>query len=515
MATLMNTEKSQFLNKVIETYTDNRVGQYSKYLDTDPTFVTYYAINQANSRADIGTDAVFSVIGPQSPIRYNKIENFPIYFKGGLEPQTNYEDGMVSNEIELGDITFLPNTVVPRPFDHFVLNLPNMVKVLFRINSYKDITIQSNDFYSAEAHAIQFGEDCDTAIEKQVIEEYTCVFENIGTQNSCFILSSQIGEAEAFKTALNEIGDMYNSIYYNTEAGAYIYNESLYSAAVKSPIFEERPHPMFPFTHRFMAGMFPPWRLLLRCFPKIRSEFSTFYDMYLTKFIMDAGLFFNEEDVTTTSAVVYEDMTPVAFDFIFKKTLWYAVLTKSLSFLHKFPYYMNERIKKDYSILNSFRFEDPRGFTLFMDIREHVPDNRLGEYFSHQLLADLKDKKENNSCKCLCCESKSYIDNDRSFINLENVISNPNCECNKESISLKEYDVTHNSDEDNEPTDEEKRIAFFNTIIYNYFNDIDEAIDMEKLKEYVVEPSLYCYEYFPIILFILKKKYYGYFKIVN
>lgn len=514
MATLFNTEKSQFVNKVIETYTENRVGQYSKYLDTDPIFVTYYSINQANSRADLGTDAVYSVLGENSPIRYNRIQNLPIYFKGGLDPQTNFEDGMVSNELELSDITFLPNTIVPRPYDHFVLNLPNMVKVLFRINSYKDITIQSNDFYSSDAHAIEYGEGCTSLIDKQVVEDYTCVFENIGTQNSCFILSNQISDAEALKNLVNEIGDMYNSIYYNEDSGSYIFNESYYEATSLSEIYEDRPSPMLPYSHRYIAGMFPPWRMRIRCFPKLRPENSTFYDMYLSKFVMDSGLFFNGDDVTTTSAVTYEDMTPIAFDFIFKKTLWYAVLTKSTSFLHKYPYYMNNKIMKDYSILNSRRFEDPRGFTLFMNINDHVDNNGLGEYFSHQLLIDLKDGKKSESNGCECCNCNSEIDNnDRSFINLNNIVDYPERKCDQSGISLNDYsvDIGNNSKEETELTDEEKRILLFNKIIYNYMNDIEEEIDYKELYQYIVEPSLYCYEYFPLILFILKKKYYNYF----
>lgn len=513
MASLYNTEKSAFVNKVIETYTENRVGQYSKYLDADPVFVTYYSINQANSRADLGTDAVYEILGSNSPIRYNRIQNLPIYFKGGLEPQTNYEDGMVSNEIDLGDITFLPNTIVPRPYDHFVLNLPNMVKILFRINSYKDITIQSNDFYSAEAHAIVFGEDCASQIDGQVIEDYTCIFENIGTQNSCFILSNQISDAESLKDLVNKIGDMYNSIYYNNETGAYIFNEELYEATAVNAIWESRPSPMYPFSRRYVAGMFPPWRMKIRCFPKIQPDNSTFYDIYLTKFIMDSSLFFNEVDVTTTSAVVYEDWIPISFDYIFKRTLWYAVLVKDASFMSRYPYYMNNPIAKDYSVLKSHRLEDPRGFTLFLNIGEHVENNGLGEYFSHQLIADLLDGKSKYECNCEC---KSSIDNDeRSFINLNNIVDYPERKCDQSGISLNEYNVKIEDESKNEElTDDEKRIQFFNKIIFNYFNDIEEDIDYKQLIQYIVEPSLYCYEYFPIILFILKKKYYNYFTTV-
>ena len=85
MATVVTANRSEFVNQVIKHYSENRVGQFSKYLDTDPMFITYYAVNMAQSRADIGTDAIEDVLGPESPIRFNKILRYPIFIKGGLE----------------------------------------------------------------------------------------------------------------------------------------------------------------------------------------------------------------------------------------------------------------------------------------------------------------------------------------------------------------------------------------------------------------------------------------------
>ena len=70
MALILSSEKSQFVQKAIDIYTQNRLGQYSKYLNSTPTFVTYYAINQALSRADLGSGQVYDIIGPNSPIKY-------------------------------------------------------------------------------------------------------------------------------------------------------------------------------------------------------------------------------------------------------------------------------------------------------------------------------------------------------------------------------------------------------------------------------------------------------------
>ena len=49
MAQILNVEKPQYINQVIDIYAKNKIGQYSKYLEKAPTYVTYYHINEALS----------------------------------------------------------------------------------------------------------------------------------------------------------------------------------------------------------------------------------------------------------------------------------------------------------------------------------------------------------------------------------------------------------------------------------------------------------------------------------
>ena len=58
MARILNVEHAEFTNSVIQTYQKNKVGQYSKYLEKNPIFVTYYHVSQVHSRTDVGTGGV-------------------------------------------------------------------------------------------------------------------------------------------------------------------------------------------------------------------------------------------------------------------------------------------------------------------------------------------------------------------------------------------------------------------------------------------------------------------------
>ena len=91
MAKIINVEKSQYLTQNIENYAHNKVGQYSKFLDKNPIFVTWLSINRVKSRNDVGTGGIESDVGPKSPIRYNRINGIPTYNIPDLKPETIFD----------------------------------------------------------------------------------------------------------------------------------------------------------------------------------------------------------------------------------------------------------------------------------------------------------------------------------------------------------------------------------------------------------------------------------------
>ena len=112
MAKIINVEKSQYLTQNIETFTQNKVSQYSKFLDKNPIFITYLAINSVQSRSDVGTGGVESDVGPKSPIRYNQINGLPAFNIPDLRPGINFDENGYDLELDLTDVTLLPNTKV-------------------------------------------------------------------------------------------------------------------------------------------------------------------------------------------------------------------------------------------------------------------------------------------------------------------------------------------------------------------------------------------------------------------
>ena len=184
MAKIINVEKSQYLTQNIETFTQNKVGQYSKFLDKNPIFITYLAINSVQSRSDVGTGGVESDVGPKSPIRYNQINGLPAFNIPDLRPGINFDENGYDLELDLTDITLLPNTIKPKSGDYIIIAIPNSIEIAFRVHAFEHNTIQSNDFYMFSADLKFTGSPGEKLIERfkpQIVETYETIFENIGT----------------------------------------------------------------------------------------------------------------------------------------------------------------------------------------------------------------------------------------------------------------------------------------------------------------------------------------------
>lgn len=477
MARIFSAEKSQFVQKATEIYHKNKVGQYSKYLDSNPIFITYYSINNVHSRTDVTLGQVYDELGPSSPLRYNKITDLPVYKIQQLQPQGSYEDGNYDVEIDISDMTILPNTVRPRPYDFFCIDLPYSKKLLFRVNNFRNNTIQSNDFYMVDADLRESGDDCCDAIEKQVVETYHCVFENIGTQDNCLIKLDDEVSAQNTQNAIETLSAMYHDLFYHESIGDYIF----------CPDYTRGLHHDYPS--------------------------SCYYDIYLARFINESMLFFTG-DYASTSVVTYDDNVPKMFEFMYKHTLWYAVLKKDTTLLAKYPYYFGRPITKTFSPIVYYINGQCFGFDLVLDSKTKQTRVDLAEYFPHKLISKILDGKT---------ESTDKLDSSPNFnvVNLDSIIGSAqdsivyHSDANGQpSYVTKAKNNTNNDTTSVNTTDEislEGSEVIYN-LIADYFHGNSIQYDMETIVNTMYHYTLWSYHLIPIVIYILKSVYSGYFK---
>lgn len=360
MAKILSVETSPYYEKQIEIYAKNKVGQFSKYLDKTPTFVEYYHINRVLSRADVGSQSVKAEVGPNSPIRYNKIKEFPLYGLSELKPDLNYDENGLDIDLDLSGLIILPGTIHPTPGDFFYFKFPGMdIGILWRVTSKEFNTVQSNDFYQIDAEIYATSKPTDKAstynqLQKQVVEEYTCIFENVGTNDACIVKNDQYTQAQYLGTYITNLINSYYEVFYNRDVGTFV-----------------------------GLGM---W-----------NETPTYlYDIFLIRFMKEVDLWEVGDGAERVVALTYDDIPPVNFDSQYRKTLWYALQKKSASSMAPYQYYYTYECVKKCSplLMYSDRYCESIHLNLYGKIEDYLSRRIIGktrEYFTTDLTSGIKN----------------------------------------------------------------------------------------------------------------------------
>ena len=363
MAKIISAEKSPFMNKAAEIYSKQKTSQFSKYLQKNPVFVTYYAINQQLSRADTGTGSVKEQIGTSSPIRYNEIKEFPVYNLSDMKPdiQNDETEGLDIN-MDLSGIVILPNTITPCPDDFLYVKMPGMsYGVLLRVTEFEFNSIQSNDYYTinCELRATDTKSGYSQTyiqLQKQVVEKYSCIFENIGTEDKCLIQDTELAKANSTLELINLLKDSFYDTYYDRDIGTFVYRD-------------------------FSSGVNPIY----------------YYDLYLIKFIIDSKIY---DDVSGERCVTLslDDVLPINFGNLYRRSLGYAILQKDVTYLSRYSYYTEGSISK---VTSPFKINECDTKTIQLTYKDAPIDSGsslfitgyISEYFPIELTNNLKDKE--------------------------------------------------------------------------------------------------------------------------
>ena len=350
MPKILSTETSPFINQTSSIYTQNKVGQFSKYLDKNPIFVKYYHINTTLSRADAGLNSVKEEIGYNSPVRYNEIKEFPMYGFSDLKPDQVYDENGHDIEMDLSGITILPGTIRPIAGDHIYFRLPNMsVGMLWRVTNVEFVTVQANDFYQVDCELRCFPNDQDkqntyNQLLKQVVEKYTCIFENIGTQDACIVRDDRLKQGQLLGDFINNFMSAYCDTFYNRDMGTFV--------------------------------AIGDWNGV-QCY---------FYDLDMIHFMKRTGMWDQEMQGRPAIALVYDEIQPMNFEGTYRKLLWYALEKKSAQFMATYQYYEVSGIIKDTSPLKFFY---PEGTSV--GVRPFTMDVKMDETLSRRVTGWTRD----------------------------------------------------------------------------------------------------------------------------
>lgn len=223
MAFLINEEK--LVEDNIFKYENRLNSPLSRFLDKSPVFVTYYHINVNETTVDDGFRDIESIIGNRSPLRFQKIENFPIY---GLEPVIlAIQDSEQGLDTEYSaDAVILPNTIKPLQNDFFMIRHVND-SFIFRVTEIQYDSIRPDNYYKINFRFEWLDDDKEKELNNQVEENYSCILQNIGSEDSCIIKEEYKERLDQIDALYNDMVNTYKVIFYSDRYNCFIGDSSV------------------------------------------------------------------------------------------------------------------------------------------------------------------------------------------------------------------------------------------------------------------------------------------------
>ena len=213
-------DEHRMMNDNVFEYEKRLKSPVSRFIETTPTFVTYYHLNPDVTTADDGFIDVNSIIGFRSPLRFNKINEFPLYGIEQIQLQLQEMDQGLDSTYE-GEAVIVPGSIKPLENDFFMI--PYLKEpYVFRVIEINYDTIMPDNYYKIGFKLEYIDDDKVEKLEKQVHEKYTCILENIGTENNCIIEVDSKETIDKIETMYDDMASTYKSIFYNERHNCFL-----------------------------------------------------------------------------------------------------------------------------------------------------------------------------------------------------------------------------------------------------------------------------------------------------
>ena len=217
-------DEKLLVNNNIFKYEDKLNSAFTRFLETTPTYVTYYNINTIESTVDLGFSNVDKILGPQSPLRYSEVKNFPIYGMEAIQLDIDEGEEGINGSYDGGELIILPDTITPYPDDFFILEHKGH-QFLFRVTGVNYDTIKSNNFYKITFTIKYVAAEDSVKILEQVTEKFTCLVGNIGTEDRCIIEDGVYELLQRMQYLYEDIANRYKLFYYHKKYNVIMFND--------------------------------------------------------------------------------------------------------------------------------------------------------------------------------------------------------------------------------------------------------------------------------------------------
>lgn len=223
MGKFLNQNLSNSIENTINNFKERLQNPYYSFNQQKPTVVDYYNINIDRTSFDEASGLNYASLGPNSSIKYNKINKLIIYGIDRMEVTTEMdeEEGTQSQDLT-GNAMIVPNTITPYPGDYF--KIPYLKEeLLFRVIEAQSDTLDNGSNVWVISYKVEH--NTFEGLDENVIEEYNYVINNIGTAFNPILKKSTYDLIDELDTVANKIRVFYVDIFYSDRVQSLIFDD--------------------------------------------------------------------------------------------------------------------------------------------------------------------------------------------------------------------------------------------------------------------------------------------------
>lgn len=236
MGTFISNDELQpkdIVNSYVSSYLSG-TEKYSKFQAGAPSFVTYYSKDHEKSTSDRSLDNVEEIIGDNSPLKYNKLKDFPLYNVAEMNPTIEWDEEWGTEKDLESEAVILPGTIEPLPDDFIVFQYQskeNATSRIYRVTNVEMSSLENSAYYKIQYQNFNVNTE---DIENQVSNVYRTVFSNIGTDSKSLILEEDFYQVNHSIKYADEFSQLFIDYFYNSSLNTFIYYEDEFSAVAST-----------------------------------------------------------------------------------------------------------------------------------------------------------------------------------------------------------------------------------------------------------------------------------------
>lgn len=222
MSSMIFDEKTLYDGNIFK-FEERLKSHVNKYIENGALLTEYFSQDENSTTVDRGTKTIDELFGNHSPLRFNMIDDLPLYGFGQANPENNDELQVEDFDVE-GECQLLPSTIVPKPMDFFIIKHLKM-KALFEVKGVTYDSMKVDGYYKIQYRLHSTSEETIQKLKNQVLDNYHTDLNSIGTNVNPVIKEDDFILRGKIEQMINHMIKSYRALFYDLRHNCFLFHD--------------------------------------------------------------------------------------------------------------------------------------------------------------------------------------------------------------------------------------------------------------------------------------------------